>query len=99
MKNNFDNNIESMIIDLFKNENHSITKDNIKILKNDTVAVVDVMVECNHIKELKSDILIYTKLIPSKSYIEKTENVKIFDLSDLKELCLKYDNQQLYKLL
>lgn len=86
--------IITMIIELFLKEGYVITDKNI-IFSKDFIPSIDVIVNGQDIKKNGSNILIYTKHVSNKKIIEKSENLKIFDINDLKELSSKYSNTEL----
>jgi hypothetical protein len=91
--------VSKMIIELLNKEECVITDENINFSSDESTLVIDMIIECNEIKNKKSKAAVFYNKISNKDYLQRLEKIKIFDNTDLKELALKYDNQELYKLL
>lgn len=85
------------VIKLLNMENISVTSDNIKIWGCDQMNIKDVIFGCNYVKNrLSSDVIVYTNIVPQRAKLEKSEKVRIFDESVLKDLCIKHKEYDLY---
>jgi hypothetical protein len=88
-----------LIKNILKKEGYDISDDIIKVWNRPTMMIGDVIIGCNYVKRVGSDIVVYTNSVPNKEYIESNEKVKIFDNEDLLKLSLKYHQHDLFDML
>jgi len=94
MKNNISKEeIKTLIVDLLYKEEVHIVNDCIKIWETDYMLMSDVKRAADNIKSKGfPKVLVYTNKVPNKNYIEKNEEIKIFDYDDLCCLSIRHDS-------
>jgi len=88
-----------MIIELLSKSGKNVTEQNIKSWQRPKMAYDDIIRGINHVKSLGSDIVVYTNEVMLKERTAEENNITILDVSDLKELSIKFGNYDLYYML
>lgn len=83
------------IINLFNLEGIKITDENIKSWSTEKMNYDDVVRGISHIKSIGQDILVYTNKVFAKERISKDNNIKIYDVDDIKKLANKHQKQEI----
>lgn len=97
---NWHGTVEPKIIDLLKRLNITITTDNIKIWPTEKMLLRQVDNACIEVKsKANPDVLVFTNEVEHIGYFEDKHGVSIYDVDDLKELAIKYDDLDLYDML
>ena len=88
-----------MIIELLSKNGNSITEQNIKSWGRPKMQYSDVLRGINHVKSLNSNTIVFTNEVMLKERIAEENDITILDVSDLKELSIKFGNYDLYYML
>lgn len=92
--------VEPKIIDLLKKVNVTITNENIRIWPTEKMLLRQVDNACIDIKtKTNPDVLIFTNDVEHIGYFEEKHGISIYDVNDLKELAIKFDDLDLYDML
>lgn len=87
-----DENILSLIVDLFQKEGINVSIDNIKSWSQPKMYMNDVILGANWIKSIGEKCLIYTNEVTYKNIITNHTQVKIYDIKDIADLAKKYQD-------
>lgn len=93
-------NVLPKIINIFTLEGYSkIQKENIRVWESIDIPLRQIAVACDEVKDLPEKILIVGNVVERKEYFETKLGIKVYDVSDLKEFAIKYDDLDLYDML